>query len=392
MPGGGGLNPAAALLGAAAGAIAYQAAWREPRSLVCPEIELELPRWPAALDGLRVALFADLHAGAGHMTPARVASVVDAVIGLRADVNLLLGDFLDSTALGRGRARVHDVAAELARIPNAAAVLGNHDWRGAGPAMRWALLDAGVRLLENEAVELRPGLWVAGTADLRHRHVSLAASLRAVPEDAAVLLCTHDPDLFPRVPGRVALTVAGHIHGGQVNVPILRRAVLPTRYGDRYLHGHVVEGGAASLRVVRPRDRGAAAAPAPAARAPRPAARAGRSARGRFLEHPTPDQLGVHAVVRHQLVVIAGFDDPAAVERDDEIRVLHRGEAVRDDHHGAAQLAQVVGDARLGRHVERARGLVEDQHARPVNQRAGEDEALALAAESAAPPSATMVS
>jgi predicted MPP superfamily phosphohydrolase len=234
---------AAALLGAAAGAIAYQAAWREPRSLVCPEIELELPRWPAALDGLRVALFADLHAGAGHMTPARTAALVDALLGRGADVNLLLGDFLESTWLGVGRARVRDVAAELARIPNAAAVLGNHDWRAAGPAMRWALLDAGVRLLENEAAELRPGLWVAGTADLRHRHARLHEALRAVPDDAALLLCTHDPDLFPRVPRRVALTVAGHVHGGQVNVPVLRHAVLPTRYGDRYLHGHVVESG-----------------------------------------------------------------------------------------------------------------------------------------------------
>jgi predicted MPP superfamily phosphohydrolase len=158
-------------------------------------------------------------------------------------VNLLLGDFLDSTYLGQGRARVRDVARELARIPRAYAVLGNHDWRGAGPAMRWALLDAGVALLENEARELRPGLWVAGTADLRHRFASLRAALGPVPEDASVLLCTHDPDLFPRVPRRVALTVAGHVHGGQVNVPILRHAVLPTRYGDRYLHGHVVEGG-----------------------------------------------------------------------------------------------------------------------------------------------------
>ena len=57
------------------------------------------------------------------------------------------------------------------------------------------------------------------------------------------MLATHDPDVFPDVPARVALTVAGHLHGGQVNVPILRHAVLPTRYGDRYLAGHVVESG-----------------------------------------------------------------------------------------------------------------------------------------------------
>jgi predicted MPP superfamily phosphohydrolase len=67
--------------------------------------------------------------------------------------------------------------------------------------------------------------------------------LRKPPEDAAVLLASHDPDLFPEVPERVALTVSGHLHGGQVNVPILRRATLPTRYGDRYLAGHVVEDG-----------------------------------------------------------------------------------------------------------------------------------------------------
>ena len=45
------------------------------------------------------------------------------------------------------------------------------------------------------------------------------------------------------MPARVALTVSGHLHGGQVNVPLLRRAVLPTRFGERYIAGHVVERG-----------------------------------------------------------------------------------------------------------------------------------------------------
>jgi uncharacterized protein len=138
---------------------------------------------------------------------------------------------------------VRQVARELARIPRAVAVLGNHDWRAAGPAMGWALREAGVTLLENDAVRVRDGLWVAGLADTRHRFADLDAALRKPDEASAVLLATHDPDVFPDVPDRVTLTLAGHLHGGQVNVPILRHAVLPTRYGDRYLAGHVVEEG-----------------------------------------------------------------------------------------------------------------------------------------------------
>src|SRR5215208_7154126 len=103
------LGAAAAILG-----VGYRAAWQEPRSLVTPEVPLALPRWPSELDGLRVALVSDIHAGAGHTTPARLAAIVDQVLALDADVNLLLGDYLDSTRLGQGRARVRDVARELA--------------------------------------------------------------------------------------------------------------------------------------------------------------------------------------------------------------------------------------------------------------------------------------
>ena len=210
---------------------------------MCPEVDLALPGWLPELDGLRVALVADLHAGAGHMTPARVKAIVDSVLALDADLHLMLGDYLDSTRLGLGRARVREVAGELARLPRALAVLGNHDWNAAGPAMGWALRDAGVRVLENEAVEVREGLWVAGLACSRHRFQDLRATLRDPPADAAVLLAVHDPDVFPQVPARVALTLSGHLHGGQVNVPGLRRALLPTRFGERFLSGHVVERG-----------------------------------------------------------------------------------------------------------------------------------------------------
>jgi predicted MPP superfamily phosphohydrolase len=56
-------------------------------------------------------------------------------------------------------------------------------------------------------------------------------------------MLAHDPDLFPRVPDRVALTISGHTHGGQVALPYVRRPFIPSHYGERYARGHVVEDG-----------------------------------------------------------------------------------------------------------------------------------------------------
>jgi predicted MPP superfamily phosphohydrolase len=66
-------------------------------------------------------------------------------------------------------------------------------------------------------------------------------ALMPVPDDAPVLLLSHDPDVFPRVPARVSLTLSGHTHGGQVGVPLVRRPFVPSHYGERYVYGHVVE-------------------------------------------------------------------------------------------------------------------------------------------------------
>lgn len=81
-------------------------------------------------------------------------------------------------------------------------------------------------------------------ADLWTRGADVAASLKHVEsDDDPVLLLTHNPDIFPDVPPRVSLTLAGHTHGGQVNFPFFGRLVVPSRYGQRYAMGHVVEGG-----------------------------------------------------------------------------------------------------------------------------------------------------
>jgi predicted MPP superfamily phosphohydrolase len=58
-----------------------------------------------------------------------------------------------------------------------------------------------------------------------------------------VIALTHNPDLFPKLPADVALTLAGHTHGGQVNLPFFGRRVVPSEFGERYAVGHVQENG-----------------------------------------------------------------------------------------------------------------------------------------------------
>ena len=212
-------------------------------------VELRLERWPRAYDGFRVALVSDLHAGSPPVDVGYVERVARAVDGEGPDLVALLGDYVDDEAAFARAVNPADVATALARIRaplGRVAVLGNHDWRSGGEIVRGALARAGIAVLENQARRLREArvpLWVAGLADPTERMPDVASALVDVPEHAALIVLSHDPDLFPSIPERVALTVSGHTHGGQVDVPLLRKKAIPSLFGDRYAAGHVREQG-----------------------------------------------------------------------------------------------------------------------------------------------------
>ena len=84
--------------------------------------------------------------------------------------------------------------------------------------------------------------------------------------------------------------------------------------------------------------------------------------------------------LRKQLLVAAHFAKLALVHDEDDVGLLHGGEAVRDDDRGAAlnHALQGQADAQLGVGVDRGSGFVEDQDARVVRQGAGEVDELLL--------------
>jgi predicted MPP superfamily phosphohydrolase len=235
--------------GAALAGLAWWAVWHEPRSVRVRHLTVRPPRWPRALHGLTVAAVADLHAGAPHVNAARVRKLVARLNRAEPGLVALLGDYADPGVAFGERVRADEVAAALGelRAPlGRYAVLGNHDWVHHGVVMSQALRAHGITVLENDATraeEARAPLWIAGVADATTRTPRLDDALAVVPADEPVLLLSHHPDVFPHVPERVALTLAGHTHGAQVDLPVVRDRVTPSRHGVRYAKGHVVERG-----------------------------------------------------------------------------------------------------------------------------------------------------
>ncbi len=244
-----------ALLGASTASTAVYAGAVEPQGLVVTRYAPALRGWPAGRR-LSITVIADLHAGGPDMLVTHVCHVVDTANALRSDVIVLLGDYEARYEFPTARMPPELWSAELARLTaplGVWTVLGNHDWWHDHAMVRRALADAHIPVLENNAMLLgAPGqkFWLAGIGDQlafplghhRYRGVDdLPGTLSQIRTDDPVVLLVHEPDIFTRVPARVALTLAGHTHGGQIRLPLVWPLFVPSKFGARYAYGHIVE-------------------------------------------------------------------------------------------------------------------------------------------------------
>lgn len=215
----------------------------------------------------------------------RVQQIVARTNALEPDIVLLLGDFIASRRMSRISRLVpyaHPIPAAnwagVLRGLNAPlgvhAVLGNHDWwwdeaaqdrRGGPTEVGQALENAGIPVYQNDCVRmetLNGSFWLAGLADQwalfpphrpdgRYSPIpyeglhDLPAALGKITDDAPVVMMAHEPDIFAEMgpfADRVSVTVSGHTHGGQVRL-FGFAPVVPSRYGRKFVYGHIVDNG-----------------------------------------------------------------------------------------------------------------------------------------------------
>ncbi len=261
------LRWAASLGAVGAAAFSYGFLFEPLMRLKTTRYDLQPKQWPRGFE-LKIAVLADLHACRPWMDVDRIASIVRETNALGADVILLLGDYV--TGHRYVFEPVHSsewskALAELRAPLGVHAILGNHEWwddhavqrEGTGsPYARRALESVGIPVYENDAVQLSKAgqkFWLAGLGDqlayLPSRHQrpgqrigadDLNGTLAKITDDAPIILMAHEPDIMPTVPERIALTLSGHTHGGQVRL-FGWSPTVPSRYGNRYAYGHVRE-------------------------------------------------------------------------------------------------------------------------------------------------------
>jgi predicted MPP superfamily phosphohydrolase len=186
---------------------------------------------------VRIALVSDTHLG-GYRFQHDAARLVEAINAEEPDLVLLLGD-IASTLDG---VRMLKPFSGLRSRYGAYGVLGNWDYGAGAVDIRRGVESQGIEIMTNEAYQAVPGddaLWIAGVDDVEFGSPDLDAALDEVPEGAAVILASHNPDIaHPAEKAGVDLLVAGHTHGGQIRLPGIGSVPpLPTKLGRRYDKG-----------------------------------------------------------------------------------------------------------------------------------------------------------
>lgn len=220
----------------------------EPRRLEIREVQIQTD--DKLNTPLKIVLVSDIHIGGLHVSPKRVSKIVKTINAQSPDIVLIAGDFVNgherrenhsdafNTKIDTGVANLSSLSSPLGVY----AVLGNHDAWYDKNRLRAKLEAADVTVLVNEFTTPQKGVCLVGLADADTGRED-PNIFKGCPATDRIIALMHSPDSFLYMPSETMIGFAGHTHGGQINLPIIGRAVTATRIGRRYAYGSQRFGG-----------------------------------------------------------------------------------------------------------------------------------------------------
>ncbi len=184
---------------------------RTDQAVQVEEFPISCPRLPAAFDGARIAVVADVHFPDALLS---IPALVEAVAAQKPDAIFLPGDLTNSYTYF-DETRLAKLATALSRIAPCYAVAGNHELRLDREHRYGAILTRnGVQYLSDSFAD-----WTVNGATIRIFGMGHKRPIPLNVSDQPTIAIAHKPDHFPYYRrARWDVVVCGHAHGGQVRI------------------------------------------------------------------------------------------------------------------------------------------------------------------------------
>lgn len=208
-------------------------------------IEIPLTNLPPALDGLKIVQLSDIHMS-GYMSRSDVRRAVEMANELGADLAVVTGDFITGAT-----DPLPDCVEEVRQLRAPLGVFGcngNHEiYAKAEDATEELFAQAGMKLLrhQNAMLAFRGAKLNLIGVDYQRERTPNGQRVQMLPDLATLvrrdmpnILLSHNPNTFNRAAELgIELSLAGHTHGGQIQVEILDHRLSPARFITDYIAG-----------------------------------------------------------------------------------------------------------------------------------------------------------
>lgn len=210
----------------------------EPEKLYIKKYEIK----DNELSGIKIVFVSDWHIKPHQQK--RLEKIVKTINNENPDIVLSVGDYISGHSEFLTMP-IDKIAKSLGNIKAGYGVytsLGNHDQYLGTTKIKTALQKYGIKVLNNENRKIttkKNEFYIAGIQYKVEDISIIKKSLEGTK--SPVIMLTHSPDEFYKIPDGVNLILAGHTHGGQVVLPFVGAIYTGSKYKSKFLYGLVEE-------------------------------------------------------------------------------------------------------------------------------------------------------
>lgn len=192
-------------------------------------------------ENIKIVQFSDIHLS-DYFNINDLKKVVKNINAQNPDIVIFTGDLIDhynNYSYKGDIDKIWEALGEIKAPLGKYAVYGNHDYGGGAERVYKKIMEkSNFILLVNDNVKLEQGnINIIGLDDAIFGSIDVDKVVKSIDDNYYNIIISHEPDIVEKyLEYSIDLFLAGHSHGGQVNIPFFSTNILPP-LAEKYVSG-----------------------------------------------------------------------------------------------------------------------------------------------------------